>query len=108
MEFNSRLLSQKTAFVTGSNKGIGWETIKLFAQNGANIIAHARLKNQTFEENLNELSEYYSVTITPIYFDLNSENEIKTALNGYLENMQRNITKTKDELSYNEKIDGKK
>jgi 3-oxoacyl-[acyl-carrier protein] reductase len=81
MEFNSRLLSNKTAFVTGSSKGIGWATIKLLAQNGANIIAHARLKNKIFEENLNELSQNYSVIITPIYFDLNSENEIKTSLN---------------------------
>lgn len=81
MEYKSRLLYGKTAIVTGCNRGIGWEIVKIFAQNGANIIAHARLKNESFEENLFYLGQSYNVNIRPIYFDLIDENDIKTSIN---------------------------
>ena len=36
------LLKNKTAVITGSNRGIGKEILRLFSQNGANIFACTR------------------------------------------------------------------
>ena len=39
------LLNNKTALVTGSNRGIGYSIMETFAKQGCDIIAHARKKN---------------------------------------------------------------
>ena len=86
MTYNSKLLVGKTAFVTGSNRGIGAKIIELFAQNGANIFAHARIKNINFEKNLQALTLKYGVKINPIYFDLIDDFEIKASLKNLYKN----------------------
>jgi NADP-dependent 3-hydroxy acid dehydrogenase YdfG len=50
------LLQGKNAIVTGSNRGIGKAIVEIFAENGANIWAHARKKNDEFENFLKEIS----------------------------------------------------
>lgn len=71
------LLKNKTAIITGCNKGIGLATLKIFAQNGANIFACARNYSESFEEECNLLSAQNNVSIMPIYFDLSSSEELK-------------------------------
>lgn len=67
----------KNAIVTGSNRGMGKEIIKRFANDGINIWACARSKSQEFEDSLHILAEQNNVWIKPVYFELASEEEIK-------------------------------
>ncbi len=75
-----RLLEGRTAIVTGSNRGIGHEIVKCFAEHGANIFACARKSDSEFERKLEQLEEQYQVEIYPIYFDLENANEMKMAV----------------------------
>ena len=71
---------KRTAIITGSNRGIGKEFVKVFAQAGYDIYACARKQDCAFEEYLNNLSVDCDVEIKPVYFDLNSEEEIKEGM----------------------------
>jgi len=75
-----KLLNDKTALITGCNRGIGKEILVVFAQNGASIIACARKKDLDFEDFISKTKSKYNVDIKIIYFDLNNENEIKNSL----------------------------
>lgn len=74
------LLQNKTAIITGTNRGIGKAILTRFAENGANIFAHARKSSDEFIAYINELQEKYGVTITPIFFDATNEEEMKAAV----------------------------
>lgn len=74
------ILSGKNAVITGANRGIGKQTVEVFAKNGANIWACSRSKSEIFEKELKELSGKYNVSIYPIYFDLTKHDEIKQAM----------------------------
>jgi len=76
-----KLLKNKNALVTGSNRGIGKEIIKVFAENGASIWACARKKNKSFSDNIKNLAKVHSVVIKPLYFDINNISEVKKAFN---------------------------
>ncbi|MDE7281793.1 MAG: SDR family NAD(P)-dependent oxidoreductase, partial [Ruminiclostridium sp.] len=65
------------AIITGSNRGIGNCMVHAFAEKGYNIWACARRQNDEFEREMRELSERTGREITPIYFDLSSEDELK-------------------------------
>ena len=71
---------KKTAIITGSNRGIGKEFVKTFADAGYDIYACARKSDAAFEAFLSELSANCGVTIKPIYFDLSNEEDIKVGL----------------------------
>ena len=53
------MLKNKTALITGSNRGIGKAIAEEFAKNGANIIAHARKETPDFLNNLENLKNKY-------------------------------------------------
>ena len=74
------LLKNKTAIITGSNRGIGKILVKKFAENAYDIWACARQRTDEFENFLSDLSNQYSVDIQPIYFDLSNEEEIKNGV----------------------------
>lgn len=74
------MLKGKNAVITGARRGIGKATVEVFAQNGANIWACARKKDVDFEEEMKKISTQYNVRITPIYFDMTDEEEIKEAV----------------------------
>lgn len=71
---------KKTAVITGSSRGIGKEFVKTFARSGYDIYACARKKDDSFEQFLSEIAASCSVDVKPIYFDLSSEEEIKTGI----------------------------
>ena len=71
------MLKGKTAFITGSNRGIGKAIVEEFAKNGANIIAHARKETPEFVAFLKETAEKYGVDIRPAYFDMANYENIK-------------------------------
>ena len=74
------LLKNKLALITGSNRGIGLSTLKKFSENGADIIACARNKSENFEKNIVTLAKKNKNKITPIYFDLTNEDEMKKGI----------------------------
>lgn len=74
------MLKGKNAIITGCAKGIGKETLTLFAENGANIWACVRKPTEEFSNYIIELQNQYGVNIMPIYFDFANENEIKEAI----------------------------
>ena len=74
------LLKHKNAVVTGCNRGIGKEIVRVFAENGANIWACVRQESGTFTKYINNLEQKHSVSINPVYFDLNDEAQIKTGV----------------------------
>lgn len=77
-------LKGKTAFITGSNRGIGKAIVKKMAAEGANIYAHARKQNKEFEKFLCEISENYGVLAIPIYFDLGDTKQMKDRVKAVL------------------------
>lgn len=75
-----KLLHKKTAVITGCNRGIGKAILKSFAENGADIFACVRKKNDDFSHFIAESMNVTGVQITPIYFDLNNAEEMKEAI----------------------------
>ena len=49
------LLQNKTAVVTGCNRGIGRKILEVFSANGATIFACVRNNNEEFKTYLNEI-----------------------------------------------------
>lgn len=78
----------KSAVITGSNKGIGKAMTEAFAEHGYNIYACARKQNDEFEKWLSELSAKYNIHIKPVYFDLSDENEVKRGISDILKEKQ--------------------
>ena len=73
------LLKNKTAIITGCNKGIGKEILKLFSENGAKVIACVRKIDEKFNEELDYLQNKNKCEIIPLSFDLMKEDEVKDA-----------------------------
>lgn len=73
------LLKGKVAVITGCMQGIGRSTLDLFAKEGADIFACCQLETKEFSQHINELKKQFNVEITPVYFDLSNDNEIKEA-----------------------------
>ncbi len=53
------LLANKTAVVTGANRGIGQSIVDLFSKNGANIVACSRLVDDDFLKFIKETEQKY-------------------------------------------------
>lgn len=70
------LLKNKTAFVTGTNRGIGKAILMKFAENGANVFAHARRQSEDFERFCEALGSRWDVSIVPVYFDITNHEEM--------------------------------
>lgn len=67
------MLTNKTALITGSNRGIGFSILENFAKEGCNIYAHSRRENVEFKMRTKEIALKYGVEINHIYFDLNDK-----------------------------------
>ena len=75
-----KLLENKNIIVTGTARGMGKEMIKIFAENGANILAFARTSNDDHNNYCVELSNKYNVNVEPYYFDLTDFEQIKSII----------------------------
>jgi len=73
------LLKNKTAVITGCNRGIGQKILEVFSENGATVFACVRKIDDKFKIYLDELKKKFDNEIIPVQFDLNKENEIKEA-----------------------------
>lgn len=74
------MLKNKISLITGSNRGIGLSLVEKFSENGSDIIACARKKNEDFEKKIDEISKKNKNKIYPIYFDLKNNTEILEGL----------------------------
>lgn len=72
--------NKKTAFVSGCNRGIGKEVVRLFAEQGINVICGIRKENPEFKSFLDELSQKYNISTEVIFFDLKDEDSIKNGI----------------------------
>ena len=75
------LLKDKTAVVTGCNKGIGKKILEVFSANGATVFACVRNIDEEFKSFSNKLKQKFNNQIIPVQFDLNDEKGIKEAAN---------------------------
>ena len=73
------LLKNKTAVITGCNRGIGLSILELFSENGANIIACVRKYDLEFENKIKKITKKYKNKIDIFYFNLENEDEIEKA-----------------------------
>ena len=74
------LLQDKTAIITGCNRGIGKATLEIFAENGADIFACVRKESDDFSDVVVSLAEKTGVTIRPVYFDFAESEQIKAGI----------------------------
>lgn len=78
------MLKGKSAFITGTNRGIGRALVTEFARNGADIIAHARKKTPEFMSMLEDIASMYGVSITPLFFDMVNSEAMKAEIRVFL------------------------
>jgi 3-oxoacyl-[acyl-carrier protein] reductase len=83
------LLKNMTTIITGCNKGIGKSLLEKFAEHGANIFACVREETAAFNELMNTVSINTGVKITPVYFDLEDPNQVKTAVRTIISHKQK-------------------
>lgn len=79
MMSSSKLLAGKTALITGCNRGIGKETVKQLALNGANVVCLIRKVNPEFEAFTSKLAKENEVSIEMLYADFSNEENVKAA-----------------------------
>lgn len=74
------LLDGKNAVITGCLRGIGKATLENFALNGANVWACCQAPDPDFEQFSASLAKRTGRTITPVYFDLSDNEQIKSGM----------------------------
>lgn len=73
-------MNKKTVLITGCNRGIGKEAVRLFAKNGYDLICCIRKENQAFSNYLEGIQTEYGSQFELLYFDMSDEESIKNAL----------------------------
>ena len=73
------LLKNKTAVITGCNRGIGKKVLEIFSSNGATVFACVRSITKEFQDDINEIKKNTKNEIIPIQLDLKDEIQIKDA-----------------------------
>ena len=73
------MVSGKNIVVTGCLQGIGKETLRVIAENGANVFACAYKQTDEYEQFCSELATKNNVSVWPVYFDMMDNNSIKEA-----------------------------
>jgi 3-oxoacyl-[acyl-carrier protein] reductase len=77
---SSKLFYNKTALITGVNRGIGKSLLELFVSEGASVIACARTETPELLSHVENLSSKFNVKIRLLFFDMSDEESIKTAM----------------------------
>ena len=74
------LLEQKTAIISGCNRGIGRATMEAFAENGSDIFACVRDESRGFAVEAEKLAQRTGVSVTPVYFDFADADQVKAGI----------------------------
>ncbi|MFG1493651.1 3-oxoacyl-ACP reductase FabG [Halobacteriovorax sp. GFR7] len=98
-------LKNKRVLVTGASRGIGLDIAKSLAAQGAHVIFNYREgKEDVAKEVESQLKELGASNVTGLMFDLNNEEQMKTAVNdfvkefGPIEGLVNNAGVSKDTL----------
>ena len=75
-----KILAEKNVIVTGTSRGLGKELVHVIAEQGGNVIAHARTESEEHKRFCIEAKEKYGVNIIPLYFDLTDIDKMKEAV----------------------------
>jgi 3-oxoacyl-[acyl-carrier protein] reductase len=73
-------MENKTVLITGCNRGIGKEAVRIFAKKGYNLICCIRRENEDFSSFISELMNSCNINADILYFDMTNEDSIKEAL----------------------------
>ena len=73
------LLKEKVCLITGASRGIGNETARRFAEEGA-ILYITDYQDGSLEEFASNLRATYNTDVTTLYFDVTDENGAKQAI----------------------------
>ncbi|MBR3397299.1 MAG: glucose 1-dehydrogenase [Lachnospiraceae bacterium] len=73
------LLDSKVCLITGAGRGIGRETARRFAEEGAILYVTDYLEG-SLDPLIGELKEKYHTDVTPLYFDVTEESAAKAAI----------------------------
>jgi len=76
MDCNS-MLKDKVAFITGSTRGIGWATAKVFAQQGAKLIINGHADQKLLDKRVAEITSTYDVECTGMLCDVANAADLK-------------------------------
>ena len=74
------MLLGKTAFITGSNRGIGKAVLDKFLENGADVVCAVRKIDDNFLNHINSQSKKFKKKIKILEFDLADEKAIKQSI----------------------------
>ena len=72
-----KILEGKNIIVTGTAKGMGKQMVETFAENGANVFAHARTETDEHKTFCKALEEKFGIQVMPLYFDLRDIDAMK-------------------------------
>lgn len=72
--------TNRTVFITGTNRGLGKAFVERFASRSWNVVAHSRRDCPVFRSWCSELSADRGVTITPVFFDMTDSAAMKAAV----------------------------
>ncbi len=72
------LLDDKVCMITGASRGIGLETVRRFAQEGAVVYGNARTEG-ILDDEYRDLSERYHTPVIPLYFDVTDSEAARRA-----------------------------
>ena len=78
------ILKNKTAIITGCNRGIGKKILETYSKNGATIFACVRELTEEFKNLVSTISSTTKQKIIPIQLDLGKEEQVKSAANEIL------------------------
>lgn len=73
-------MERKTVMISGCNRGIGKEAVRLFAEKGNNLICCIRRENEEFSAFVEDMKGQYEINVDILYFDMTDEDSIKEAL----------------------------
>jgi 3-oxoacyl-[acyl-carrier protein] reductase len=79
------LLKNKSAVITGCNRGIGKKILEVFSSNGADIFACVRKIDKKFISEIKDLVDKFDNNITPIELDLEDIDKTKSAAKNILD-----------------------
>ncbi len=77
-------MTGKNAIVTGARSGIGFATVRLFAQHGVNCWCVVHREDAEFLEKIKQLQEECAVWLKPVYIDLSDTDSIKQGIKGII------------------------